>query len=134
MKAKGKTLLRISGILEIMLGLVSLGLILYALSLDRNAAQEIFGSNPDGATLWQLVGAYALSALELIAGIAGVLLGGRAKSYKICQCFGLLLLLVVVFNYIHMEYTFQTIIVQFLASIVPVLYYQGAIRNKQSIE
>ena len=74
MQAKGKTYLYIAGIFEILLGVLTLGLIFYATSMDNSASIKIFGTYPKDMPSLQLLGIYIQIGLQIIAGLLGICL------------------------------------------------------------
>lgn len=132
MEAKGKKVLRCTGMIEILFGITSLGLLFYALYSKDTTLLTSLGL--DGETvLLQVTLSYVQAGIELIAGLAGVLLASKAKKYSVCIFFGYLLMAVVIVNFILVELTIAVLLQKALALLVPILYLYGAQKNKQSI-
>lgn len=131
-RARGKSLLRITGILELLFGATMLALTLYVMSLDESSIIKILGKDPNLMTFVQLACVYAQAGVQIIAGIVGIMFANSIKHHKICMFFGYLLILICAANFIHIEYNVQTIATQSLSLIVPVFYLLGAIKNKNS--
>ena len=134
MYAKGKTLLRFTGFLELLFGLVMLGIMFLITSAGKDASIDIFGSNPDGITFLQLGLAWAQAGFSVLAGIVAILLANKANAYKVCMFFGMILILIAMGNSFTSEFNMQTIMKELYAYIVPVFYYWGAVKNKQSVQ
>lgn len=133
MKAKGKTLLRVTGFLELLFGLAMLGIMFFITSAGKEASISIFGSNPDGITFFQLGLAWAQAGFSILAGIVAILLANKASAYKVCLFFGIILIMIAMGNSFSSEFNMRTIMKDLYAYIVPVFYYLGAMRNKQSL-
>ena len=72
MQAKGKTYLYIAGIFEILLGVLTLGLIFYAMTMNNSASIKVFGTYPKDMPSLQLLGIYIQIGLQIIAGLLGI--------------------------------------------------------------
>lgn len=133
MEAKGKNYLKITGVLELVLGIILVTLLFYIASLDKGSSIQIFGSNPDGFTFVQLALAWLQAGLCIVAGITGIVLANKPKAYKVCMFFGLVLIFVAISNSFYSDFNFQNIMKEICAYIIPVYYYYGAAKNKQSL-
>ena len=133
MQAKGNTYLYIAGIFEILLGVLTLGLIFYAMTMNNSASIKVFGTYPKDMPSLQLLGIYIQIGLQIIAGLLGILFANKREKYKICQLLALFLLGILIYNYILMEVNAQAMISAFVSVIPPLLYYMGASRNKDTL-
>lgn len=132
MKAKGKTILRVAGFLELIFGLTLLGLMFYITSADKSTSIQLFGSDPNGRTFFELGVAWLQAGFSIIAGIVGIALAGNVKASKLCMFFGLALILIAFTNTLNAELNVQTFMKECFAYLVPALYYWGASKNRQS--
>lgn len=129
MQAKGKTILRITGILEILIGIGSLAMIFWILSSNEGT---ILGIEVAKSALLDLVMIYGRAGIQIIAGIAAIMFAGNARKYKVLYFFGMLMILMEIYPYYHMEYSITNILSSILCTIVPAYYLWGAMKNKQS--
>ena len=136
MQAKGKGLLKVTGILLIIFGAIAAVISLAAIAGGGLAATSgsAIGAAAGGIAIFAgfilLVGA----ALELIAGIFGVKNCDKPDKSQSCLVLGILMLVIQVISMIVSisagSFNFFTTII---GLILPVLYTIGAVQNKQSV-
>lgn len=134
--AKGKTLLHVAGVLEIIFGCISLGLLIMALDSTNVEFLKSIGLGGSGQTLVNLALAWGSIALAFIAGIVALLVGSKPQHYKVCMFFGMVLILTAAANTVtgFDNITVQKVITYVCALFIPMLYYLGAAKNKESYE
>lgn len=134
MYPRGKHYLRITGILEILIGVGSFALIFWILNQD---IKEFVGIefNMAEKALWSLVLIYGTAAFQILAGIVGFLLAGNVRDYKLHYFFGMTLILLGMGSIINTgSFDMASIMRNVLVLLVPSYYLFGAMKNKQSYE
>ena len=134
MNAQGKKLLKVAGMLEVLFGIGIILMLLFVLSGSNVAVLKSLGLSGEAQTFFNLFMAYAQAFINIIAGVLGLILADKPKHYKVNYFFGLVLILLVVFNMRNKELTsIQVLISETFALLVPALYFYGAMKNQQSL-
>lgn len=145
-KAPGRTLLLVTGIINVVIGLINTasGLInLSTVSQLRNgtldaAMQQLYDSMGITADTLQFsaVIASVQGVIFLIAGIIGIVFGNKLKRSMICFGAGIvqiaMILIIAGINAAMGGFSVLTIISIVISLIVPVLYFWGAVKNRQA--
>ncbi len=155
MEAKGKVLLKATGIIMIILSIFGLlgGIILAGVSAiffsGTIQISELLSAIPQFTeaqinALFEYIAAFSvfaiiISLVELIAGVLGVKKSGVPKSAKPCIVFGVMLILITIVNIIYgmivntAEFNFSAVMSNLFSCIsgliVPILYLIGAYKN-----
>lgn len=132
MKAKGKTLLRITGFLELAAGALMLALLFWVMDQTDPEVLASVGFDIREFNLWHLIISYGGAAFSILAGLIGMINAGKPQHYKVCMVFGMLLILFAMGNYTYGDLTLQRMMTNIGVTIIPVFYYYGAVLNKQS--
>lgn len=152
-EAKGKTFLKVTGILLIIFG--ALGLISSLVSMAGasvlSALAAEFGANLGGILMLSAIVSIVLGAVDLVAGILGVKNAQLPEKAQVCFIMGIIMVLLQVVSFIFalvvnssMTPIYEAagmpnpgIVTSVLGLIVglvlPVLYLVGANKNKQSV-
>lgn len=137
MKLRGKKFIVFSSILEILMGIGSIAFILWILAQDAGSYSfyGVDATNLVKDSLWALILIYAASGFQILAGIVGLIGAGKPKMADVCRFFGLVLILIQVFNFSHGHGNLDvtSMIVNTLLLIAPVYYYYGAMLNKKEL-
>lgn len=131
MKARGSRILKITSILEIIIGVVSLAMTFWILS-SKGDTHLMIGVDIGKAALWTLVLIYGIAAFQILAGIVGFVLSNKPEKYKVCYFFGMGLILIEMYSYINLDYTMANILIRLACTIVPAYYLYGALKNKEN--
>lgn len=121
----GSKTLRNAAIVEVVMGVVSL--IATRIILTAGDA-SLAGITPVNA-MWALVAAYVLAALQIVAGIIGVI--NAEKKSKLTFACGVLLFLPQFNHFIHIRGSVMWIIVNVVLLAVPYFYLMSANKNLQ---
>lgn len=131
MHAKGSKWLKITGLLEIIIGCATILLTVWMLTQDGEFAIPSIAVGKEA--LWRLVIIYATGAIQILAGIVGFVLSNKPNKYKVCMFFGIVLILLTMYSFTTGEFTVEHFIYNVsLPAIVPAYYYYGALLNKNS--
>lgn len=133
MKAKGRNYLRVTGFLEILVGVVSIILIQWILKQD-SIDLNIYNLDIIKDALWVLILIYGFAGLKIITGIFGILYANNLKRYKTCYILGLLVIIIQTLSICTITFNVSSIISYGIIMIIPVYYLFGAIKNKQQFE
>ena len=134
--APGKGLLKVSGILFIVFGGISLllGILAIAGLMMPGGAQMVEQTTGVSATT-AIIGAIlivVIAAVNITAGILGVKNANKPEKAQICFIVAVVLLVIIIVNsvisVITGQFSIVTIVIQF---VLPVLYLLGAIKNKE---
>lgn len=126
---KGSTLLKVSGILMIIGGAISLIFAIIAI-----AGIAILAAAGASSALLYAAGAIALlgSVAELVAGIVGVVNWNKPEKAKTCICWGVIVIVLSIASCI-LEVAGGgdfPVLSLLLGLVLPVLYIIGAVKNK----
>ena len=136
MNAPGKGLLKVSSILFIIFGAISLlmGLLALVGAISGGVINgvEIQTGASAGAILFSALTVIVLAALNLIAGIIGVKNCDKPEKAQTCFILGALLIAVVLVNAIISAVGGQLIWYNVVIGLVlPIIYLMGALKNKE---
>lgn len=133
MEAKGKNYLRISGILELLIGIANLALLFYVMNVGDKGLYQQLGIPIGEETIIKLFLSYGMSLLCVIAGLIGIAFANSVKHAKLCLMVGYILMAVVVAQYgTGTDWTTNHIISLSCSLIVPAFYIFSATLNKRS--
>lgn len=144
-RAPGKLLLLVTGIIHTCIGVFGIVGVFIILNIVRQmqegtleeAAQQIYDSR--GVTAEMLQATVATSVFQglvlILAGICGIVFCNKVQKYKICFLLGILMivyhLIVAGIGAVTGGFTVLTLISIVLNLILPVLYFWGAVKNRQ---
>lgn len=129
--AKGKSILWITGFLELLLGLLS-GVMIIMILTQKEMPIALPGYSMDLAkeTLLTLVLIYSTIALQVLTGIAGFIFGGNSARYKVCLVLGILCLIL---GCVGQQLSGNQDIFSYITNLaVPALFIYGALQNRKS--
>lgn len=129
MKAKGSSYLKVTGVLEILFGAVSIAMTLWILSQDP-ADFNVYGFDVK-ETLWTLVLIYGTAAVQIISGLIGITFSNKLQKATLCQAFGIILIVMQISYFGRHDGGAQNVIANILGLVVPCFYYFGAVLNKR---
>lgn len=132
MKTDGNRFLKVTGVLEILFGVASIAMILWVLS-QNPADFQVYGFNASD-TLWTLVLIYGTAAIQIIAGVIGLLFSNNLKKAVLCQTFGIVLIVMQISCFGRYDTNAGSIVTNIISLIVPFLYYHGAAANKRQYD
>ena len=145
-EAKGKTILKVVGILFIIFGAISVIISLLALvggAALAGASGMLEGADAGmvaaGGAIVIVAGVVALiqSVIDLIAGILGVKNCDKPEKAQTCFILGVVIIVIAIisdiFAFISSGVNASTIISALIGLVLPVLYVVGANKNKQSV-
>lgn len=131
MNAKGKNLIVVGSVLELIGGLASLAMVLGILSADLAPFSGLIADTGAGTMVWGLVLVYATIAVQIIAGIIGLMFAAKPEKYMICYVIGLILILITAKNFAF-GFALDKILTYVIAMVGPICYFWGAAKNKES--
>lgn len=131
MKAKGKNLIVVGSILVLLGGLASLAMVLGILSADLAPFSATITST-SGTMVWSLILIYATIAVQIIAGIVGLMFASKPEKYKVCYVVGMILILITAKDFL-IGFTMEKILAYVIAMVGPICYFLGAAQNKESL-
>lgn len=134
MEAKGKKLLKVSGILFVIEGVI--GVLAYGLMTLLLGMETLIEKSTAGGTVTAIAVLYLVaSVISLVAGILGVKKGGEKASASKCLVWGVLNLVVVlaasIWSYAGEGATLAHFVYTAASLIIPSLYIAGAYMNKE---
>lgn len=138
-KPAGSTLLKVTGILMIIGGAISVILAIFAL-VGLGATLSLFeGQGLTALIVISVLFTCIAAALELIAGIIGVQNCDKPEKAQLCFIFGIIVLAIaVIARVIDFLYgttsIWSSLISLALGVVLPILYILGALRNKKSTQ
>lgn len=121
----GTKSLRIGAILEILLGAASIFAVRMMLGSDTAFAGSSLAEGE--SILYSVFVLYGLCALQIVAGLLGLLLSG--KKSLLTLVLGLGLFLVQLIRFLHVNGNIPLILGNVILLLIPYLYYRGAYRN-----
>lgn len=147
-KAPGKGLLKVVGIILIVLGVFGfIGAVSNIFMANMMAGGQLDAATQSiyeqaGITAETFKSGIALSflqgALYLAAGVLGVVNCNKIERAKICFIFGILLLVYVLganlYSAVTSPFSVMNVISIVISLILPLLYFWGALKNRQAME
>lgn len=132
MKLKGSKYLKVTGFLEILVGIASLAMIFWILK-ENPTEYNVFGSNVKD-TLWVLVLIYAMAGFKILAGILGMIFSNNEKASLFLEIVGMILILIGISSIGQYDFTIRNVIVNIVVLILPAYYLYGAMLNNKSLK
>ena len=138
MQPKGKTMLKVVGILYIVFAAISIigGLLLMLgggiFAAGGVAAGEMLGAGMGGIVLIGGIILILSSILGLVTGILGVKYCARPEKAQTCFVLGIILIVFAAFNLLSAISGDSSVFSALVGLVLPVLYTLGAYWNKQS--
>ena len=132
MKPKGNKLLKVTGVLEILMGGLTIAFLLFLLS--RNDTLSFLTKEIEYQSFKELIVLYVICGVEIFAGLFGIILSNKAKCGTFLAILGYLLLLGYVISnmfVISKGINVYSIIIDFVTLLIPVFYLHGALLNKR---
>lgn len=147
-KAPGRTLLLVTGIICVVLAVIQIA----SGAINLSTASQMENGTLDAATqqIFDSVGmtaevlratvrtAVINGVLLLAAGICGIVFGNKVKKYRICFVFGIVMiayyLIAAGISAAMNGFSVLSIIDIVISLIVPILYFWGAVKNRQAVQ
>lgn len=129
--AKGKSILWITGFLELLLGVLSGVMIMMILTQKEiPIVLPVYTMDLAKETMLTLVLIYCTIALQVLTGIAGFMFGGNSAKYKVCLVLGVLCLAL---GCASQQLSGNQDIFSYITNLaVPALFIYGSLLNRKS--
>ena len=124
MKRKGSKHLKIAGLLEILLGAVSI--LAIWMILGSGVTVDTTGMDLEGA-LFGIIGLYAFNAFKVIAGLIGIALSNKKSVLTVVL--GVLLFVVQLASFFQTGSGLIEIVINIILLAIPYYYLHNAVRN-----
>lgn len=134
MKARGKVILRLTGVLEVVSGLIMFALLYWIMQESDPTILKKAGFDESTFSLFNLIISYVTAAWGMFAGILGIINAAHPQRYKSCMVVGMIEILCVASTLTFGEFNLQRFIANCVILCIPVYYYYGAALNKQSFQ
>lgn len=133
MKKNGAVALRIAGVLEIIIGIISIMLTMWILK-DGTENQVVFGLNVAKEALLTLVAIYLLAGFRIISGFLAIIFSNKPKHSHFCLLLGCLLMIISITSMNKLDHSLDAVIFNYGLLLVPAIYIYGAVKNKMYLE
>ncbi len=126
MEARGKKILTITGILEVMIGILSVIMIILLLKRgDVKAFNEADGK----VALFGLLRLYVVYGIDIVAGMCAVIFSHKPKYSPILMILGFILILTIVYMYMIADASVGGLITSAIVLVIACGYFLGATLN-----
>lgn len=130
MDVQGKNILRITGILEIVVGVFSIILITFVLNGSIGDV-EVAGIGIAKDDTFSIILTYLSASIQIVVGLLGIIFANKASMYNVNVYGGYALLGLSLLSFFLGSNGLSSNIIAFA---LPILYIYGAMLNKKSIE